>query len=600
MANTPDYSWPPMEKRQVIGKPYKRLDGPQKASGRAKYCSDLKPKDLLFGVYLTSPHAHARVTSIDTSAAEKTAGVKAVHVVSPAGTEIQWAGTEIAAVAATTEEIARDAVRKIKVDYEVLPHLVKDEDLSKAGARAKAAGEKLVGDPDKAFQEAEAVSEGQYGIPVVTHCCLETHGQVIQWQGDQVNVWPSTQDVTHYAGSLAPNIKVPIANIHVKQDHIGGGFGSKFAPDSWGEVGASLSQKAGGRPVKLFLDRATDQMIAGNRPSAYAKIKIAGKKDGTVTAWQSESWATGGFTGGGSPPLPYIIDTIPNQRLHHTAVAVNAGPNRAWRAPNNQQASYLTCSALEDFAAKIGMDPHGSVSQECRLRPQRARGDIPVPVAEGRRDRGLEEAVASARAGRLRPGEARSGPRLQRLGRRRAPEPVPHHHQPGWLGAGGNRHPGPGHRDAHHHHPGGGRDAGASDGRDQAGDRVERPAAGQRLGRVHHRGRRFLFHAQGGGERARQAVRSGRAGAGRAARTVGGGGRPHPREGQSQQEPHLAGRLPQAGDRQDLRNGREQPAQSQGPQHLGRRRHSDGRRLGGYGDGAGQDQPLCGRAGLRA
>jgi len=59
-----------------------------------------------------------------------------------------------------------------------------------------------VGDPDKAFQEAEAVSEGQYGIPVVTHCCLETHGQVIQWQGDQVNVWPSTQDVTHYAGSL--------------------------------------------------------------------------------------------------------------------------------------------------------------------------------------------------------------------------------------------------------------------------------------------------------------------------------------------------------------------------------------------------------------
>ena len=357
MANTPDYSWPPMDKRSIIGKPYKRLDGPQKASGRAKYCSDLRPKGMLFGVYLTSPYAHARVTSIDTTAAEKTVGVKAVHVVSPAGTEVQWAGTEIAAVAATTEEIGRDAVRKIKVEYEVLPHLVKDEDLGKAGARAKAAGEKLVGDPDKAFQEAEAVSEGQYGIPVVTHCCLETHGQVIQWQGDQIHVFPSTQDVTHYAGSLGPNLKVPIANIHVKQDYIGGGFGSKFAPDSWGQVGAFLSQKAGGLPVMLFLDRATDQTIAGNRPSAYAKIRIAGQKDGTVTAWQSDSWATGGFTGGGSPPLPYIIDTIPNQRLHHTSVSVNAGPNRAWRAPNNQQASYLTCSALEDFAAKIGMDP---------------------------------------------------------------------------------------------------------------------------------------------------------------------------------------------------------------------------------------------------
>ena len=357
MANTPDYNWPPMEKRRIIGKPYKRVDGPQKASGRAKYSSDLRPKDLLFGVYLTCPHAHARVTSIDTSGAEKTAGVKAVHVVSPAGTEIQWAGTEIAAVAATTEEIARDAVRKIKVDYEVLPHMVKEDDLGRAGARAKAAGESVKGDPDKAFQEAEAVSEGQYGIPVVTHCCLETHGMVIQWQGDQVSLFPSTQDVTHYAGSLAPNIKVPIANIHVKQDHIGGGFGSKFGPESWDQVGADLSKKAGGRPVKLFLDRATEQAIAGNRPSAFAKIRIAGKKDGTVTGWQSESWATGGFTGGGSPPLPYIIDTIPNQRLHHTSVSVNAGSSRAWRAPNNQQASYLTCSALEDFAAKIGMDP---------------------------------------------------------------------------------------------------------------------------------------------------------------------------------------------------------------------------------------------------
>jgi xanthine dehydrogenase YagR molybdenum-binding subunit len=140
-------------------------------------------------------------------------------------------------------------------------------------------------------------------------------------------------------------------------DYIGGGFGSKFAPDAWGEVAARLSQKAGGAPVKLFLDRATEQLIAGNRPSAFAKIRIAGNKDGTVTGWHSESWATGGLAGGGSPPLPYVLSDIPNQRLTHTAVSVNAGPNRAWRAPNNQQAAYLTCSALDDFAAKVGMDP---------------------------------------------------------------------------------------------------------------------------------------------------------------------------------------------------------------------------------------------------
>ena len=356
MANTPDYSWPPIEKRKIIGQRYKRVDGPVKSSGRAKYSSDLNPKDLLFGAYITSPYAHARVTNVDTSAAEKTAGVKAVHVSAPAGTEIQWPGAEIAAVAATTEEIARDAVRKIKVDYEVLPHLVKEDDLSKAGARSKAAGERVTGDPDKAFQEAEVVSEGQYGIPVVTHCTLESHGQVTQWQGDQVHVFPSVQDVTNYAGQLGKNLKVDVANIHVKQDHIGGGFGSKFAPDAWGEVGARLSQKAGGRPVKLFLDRATDQMIAGNRPSAFAKIKIAGKRDGTITGWQSESWSTGGLGGGGMPPIPYVYD-IPNKHLAHTAVSVNAGASRAWRAPNQQQASYLTCSAFEDFAAKAGLDP---------------------------------------------------------------------------------------------------------------------------------------------------------------------------------------------------------------------------------------------------
>src|SRR6185295_3882637 len=176
MANTPDYSWPPMESRKVIGKPHKRLDGPQKASGRAKYTSDLKMKDLLYGAYLTSPHAHARVSSIDVSAAEKMTGVKAVLVIAEAGKEVQWHGQEVAAVAATTEEIAREAVRKIEVKYEVMPHFVNERDLAKAGSRGKAAGEKVTGDPDKAIQDAEAISDGVYGIPVITHCCLEPHG----------------------------------------------------------------------------------------------------------------------------------------------------------------------------------------------------------------------------------------------------------------------------------------------------------------------------------------------------------------------------------------------------------------------------------------
>jgi xanthine dehydrogenase YagR molybdenum-binding subunit len=175
-----------MDQRRVIGKPTKRRDGLEKSTGRAKYSSDEKPPGMLFGALLTSPYAHARITSIDTSEAEHMQGVTAVRVMTAAGKEVQWEGAEIATVAAVSEEVANDAVRKIKVQYELLPHLVREEDLAKAGNRAKPAGEQVTGDPDKAFQEADAAIEGTYGIPVITHCCLEPHGNIVQFSGDRV------------------------------------------------------------------------------------------------------------------------------------------------------------------------------------------------------------------------------------------------------------------------------------------------------------------------------------------------------------------------------------------------------------------------------
>jgi xanthine dehydrogenase YagR molybdenum-binding subunit len=353
----PEYSWPPMDERRVIGKPTKRRDGLEKSTGRAKYSSDQKPPGMLFGAMLTSPYAHARITSIDTSEAEHLRGVTAVSVMTGAGKEVQWEGTEIAMVAAVSEEIANDALRKIKVQYEVLPHLVREEDLAKAGNRAKPAGEQVTGDPDKAFQEADAVIEGTYGIPVITHCCLEPHGNIVQFNGAHINLWPSTQNVSGIGGDLGKSLEVAAANIHVEMQYIGGGFGSKFVADNWGVEAGKLSKASGGKPVKMYLDRATELKIAGNRPSAFANIKVAAKKDGTITAWQSTSWATGGMAGGGMPPLPYVFTEIPNRRMNHTAVAVNAGGARAWRAPNHPQASFLTCSALEDLAAKLRMDP---------------------------------------------------------------------------------------------------------------------------------------------------------------------------------------------------------------------------------------------------
>ena len=358
MAEAPKYNWPPPEKRRVMGKPFKRLDGPIKAAGRAKYSSDLTPPGMLYAVLLGSPHGHARVTAVDTSAAEKSTGVKAVHVISGPGTEVNWAGAEIAAVAATSLELARDAVRKIKVQYEVLPHMVREEDLSKVGARSKPAAEQVTGDPDKAFQEADVVSEAAvYSMPVVTHCCLEPHGGILQWQDDKITYWPTTQNVSAIAGTLAQQLKVDAKIIKVHQDHIGGAFGSKFSADGWDAASAQLSKKAGGRPVKMFLDRAMELETAGNRPSAFAKIKLAAKKDGTITAWQSESWATGGMGGGGIPPIPYVYTNIPNKR-HQAHVGFRQRFAAAGVARAQQPAGVLPdVLAIEDAAAALKMDP---------------------------------------------------------------------------------------------------------------------------------------------------------------------------------------------------------------------------------------------------
>lgn len=353
----PEYKWPAMSARKVIGQPLSRIDGIEKSSGRAKYTSDYKRPNMLFAAPITCPHAHARIRKIDFAAAEKMPGFKGIHLLDKEGSVVSWSMWDIGYVAAETELQARDAARAVKVDYEVLPHIVHDHDLAKAGDRVKPSGEKIEGDVDAAFKSAAAVSEGTYAIPTLTHCCLETHGNVVQFDGQKVELNPSTQAVSAIQGDCARQLEVPAANVHVHQDHIGGGFGSKFQIDRWGLAAGHLSKMNGGRPVKCYLERHVDQVIAGCRPSAFAKVKVAGTKDGAITAWESASWASGGLTGGGSPPIPYVYTKIPNLRQTHQAVSLNTPPIRAWRAPNHPQASYLTCAAIDDFAHKLGLDP---------------------------------------------------------------------------------------------------------------------------------------------------------------------------------------------------------------------------------------------------
>ena len=447
-----DYQWPDPATRPLLGKRISRVDGPVKASGRAKYTYDYNPDGLLAGKILRCPYAHARITSIDTSVAEKMPGVKAVRVIQQAGTEIFWAGDEVVGVAAVDETTAEDAIRAIKVQYEVLPHFVSDaeppknvaldtgplsqddfEDLednqvpddqviatiNKNGISFKPSekylkdsqdsgvDKKVVdalrsakyvegttsrspykktavqkqGEPDKAFASAAAIVEGLYGASCITHCCLETHGMASEWTTDKdLLVHVSTQNLSGIASQMAEPLGIPAGNIQVMQQYIGGGFGSKFGPDRWGITTAHLSKAAGGKPVKIMLERDSEQEVAGMRPSGYARVKIAADKDGKFVAWQSSSWGTGGMGGGGTPPLPYIFD-IPNQRKQSVAIATNQGSARAWRAPNHPQAAVITMCAIDDLAAKMNMDPLDLITRNLGLTGNRAgiyRDELPI------------------------------------------------------------------------------------------------------------------------------------------------------------------------------------------------------------------------------
>lgn len=350
-----EYTWPAAGDRLHIGKRISRLDGPVKATGRAKYAYDMNRLGMLWAVMVQSPHAHARITAIDTSAAEAMDGVVKVHVIQDVGSEIQWAHDEIVAVAATSEEVARDGAAAVKVEYEVLPHFVNERAVDEA-PDAQPAQAETTGDPGTAMASAAHRSQGSYHAAQIAHCSLESHGQVAEWQDEEtVTLWASTQAISGVASQLGEAVGIPASNVHVETQYMGGGFGSKFGVDRWGVVCAELSRMTG-RPVKLMLDRDQEVSVAGARPSTHSEVSAGADGDGNVVAWDSKSWGSGGPSGAGSPPIPYVF-SFDNQTHAHTSVPTNTGPARAWRAPNHPQACFVTMRALEDLAHAAGMDP---------------------------------------------------------------------------------------------------------------------------------------------------------------------------------------------------------------------------------------------------
>ena len=435
----PRSSPPAWKKTAVIGKRVPRVDAYERVSGSAAYPSDTLFPDMLYGAILRSPHAHARVVSVDTREAEKMPGVRAIITGSTPGASLDWSyqywsyqnevktklfdphcrheGEEVAAVAAETPYQAWDALKAVKVEYEILPFLVDEQKALEPGAPAIHEGGNRSavqtyerGSMERGFGEADVVLEQNYRTECELHTPMELHGCAARWEGSRLTVWESTQGVYAVQARVAEILGLPLANVRVIGHYMGGGFGSKLQAGKYTIIAALLAKRTA-RPVKLFLTREETYLCVGNRPPSNMKLKAGIKRDGTLTALEFTCLGTGGaYPADGISLVDWQVRDLyqcPNVRSKMTDVYINAGPARPFRAPGHPQGSWCLEQMLDALAEAIDMDP-----VELRLRniptySQARDGNPPYTTTglkecleEGARAFGWEEAKKRAAAGK--------------------------------------------------------------------------------------------------------------------------------------------------------------------------------------------------------
>lgn len=361
--------WP--EQTKYISHSTERIDAPEKLSGRARYSSDIQAEGWLYGMILRSKWPAAKITKINLDPALKIPGIKAAITVRDGERTIRFYGEELAAVAGTSKEACLDALRAIEVEATPHPYVVHESEALKEDAprvwpdapNASAGKAKEQGDVDAAFTECAAVIEGFYTTPIQIHHPMETHGNTVSWTDEGVTAWSSTQGISSVRDGLAGGLQLDHSEVRVITEYMGGGFGAKFGPGVEGLLAARLSRQAKA-PVRLMLTRFDQALAVGNRPSSFQKIKLGATAEGKLHAFQLDNYGTAGIGAGASSegggggvdfPAPYIYK-VPNVRVKHTAVAVNAGSARAF-APGNPPASFGMESAMDDLAVKMGLDP---------------------------------------------------------------------------------------------------------------------------------------------------------------------------------------------------------------------------------------------------
>jgi xanthine dehydrogenase YagR molybdenum-binding subunit len=351
----------PAGAREVVGQPATRVDGLERARGEAVYTADLKLPGMLHTAVLRCPYAHAHVSSIDLAPALALPGVHAAigpRDIPQLEEECGYQGTAVAAVCADTFEQARAAVAAIAIEWEQLEAVL---DPDEAVARKQLLGEPREtarGDLEAGLAEADFVVEGEYRTQVVLHSSLETHQSVVQWLGDTLEVYISTQYIWGVREEISGALGIPADKVRVVCQYMGGGFGSKNSPDEHTYIAIELAKRTN-RPVRCALTRREENLATGNRNATIQRLTIGATADGTLTALGGEYVNATGWGGWSSPvegPMQQLY-SCPNVRTTTSAAKINQPPMKAFRAPGFVEGTFGLESLLDVLAAKLGLDP---------------------------------------------------------------------------------------------------------------------------------------------------------------------------------------------------------------------------------------------------
>jgi CO/xanthine dehydrogenase Mo-binding subunit len=374
--------------QSTLGQDVPQVNARAKVLGRAQYAGDLKVAGMLHGAVLRSPYPHARIVAIDTSAALALPGVKAVLTGADAPRAmwgvhhkerrilaegvVRFAGEEVAAVAAASEEIARDALDHIQVEYEELPAILTPDEALDEDAPGVHPGRNNVsheirfqrGDPDAGFASADLVHEASYSThaqypgylePMATVAALEPDGRLV--------VWTSTQSVTQARLRLAAALELPISRIRVHQATTGGGFGGKLVEDA-NQLIAGLLALRTGRPVRLVNNRLEDFLAAASSVPERITLKLGMTAAGLIVAKEVRIVADCGAYSGLAAEVMHVsamrsdnMHRNPNVRSHATLVYTHTPPHGAFRGFGGSQMLFALNSHIHTMAEQLGLDP---------------------------------------------------------------------------------------------------------------------------------------------------------------------------------------------------------------------------------------------------